>query len=143
MKWNLLVVLVIGALLGANANDETDKELEKLQGTWILVSVETKGQALPKDKIVQNTLVISGQRFIPMSGGKVLREATFKIDVTKNPKWIDQISQDKDGKSAVRPGLYELNGETLRLAFDRERPMELKTTTDSNLNITVYEREKK
>ena len=53
--------LVIVALLGANANDEADRELEKLHGKWVLVSVETKGQTLPKDKIVQNTLVISGE----------------------------------------------------------------------------------
>ena len=139
----MLVVLVTGFLQGGDAEKETRKERDKLQGSWILKSVETKGMELPKDKIVPNVLVIRGDKFITMSGGKVLAEATFRIDPTKNPKWIDQEFKNKEGKLVVRPGIYELTGDTLRLAFDRDRPKELKTTPESSLNITVYKREKK
>jgi len=120
-----------------------DDDVEKLQGTWILDSVETKGEALPKNKITRNTIVIAGERFAVMNDGKAQREVTFKIDASKNPKWIDQIFPGQDGQPVTRPGLYELNGDTLRLVFDRSRPLELKSTADSNLNITVYKREKK
>jgi len=143
MNRNVIFVLVGGMLLADGSQCAADDELEKLQGTWTLVSVETKGEELPKDKIVPNTLVITGQRFVVMSGGSVQREVTFKIDATKNPKWIDQEFKDKDGQPVTRPGLYELKGDKLRLIFDRTRPMELKTTPNSNLNITVYERERK
>jgi uncharacterized protein (TIGR03067 family) len=138
----MLVVLVTGLWPGGGAEKETKQELDKLQGSWVLESVESKGRELPKDKIAQNVLVIKGDKFIPMSGGKALREATFKIDPTKKPKWIDQEFKDKEGKLIVRPGVYELTGDTLRLAFDKERPKELKTTPESSLNISVYKREK-
>jgi uncharacterized protein (TIGR03067 family) len=139
----MLVVLVTGLLPGADAEKETKHELDKLQGSWILESVETKGVQLPKDKIAQNVLVIRGDKIISMSGEKVIAEATLKIDPTKSPKWIDQTFQNKEGKLVVRPGIYELTGDTLRLAFDMERPKELKTTPESNLNITTYKRQKK
>src|SRR5262249_30238065 len=125
MVRKLLIVLAVGFLLGADANDQAKRELDRLQGTWVLASVETKGKDLPKEKITPHTLVIKGDKFIRSSGGKPLPEATFTIDPTKTPKWIDQVSRDRDGKPAIRPGLYELDRDTLKLAFDRERPKEL------------------
>src|SRR5262249_43487110 len=50
----LLVVLMTGLLPGGDAQKETKQELDKLQGLWILASVETKGMQLPKDKIAKN-----------------------------------------------------------------------------------------
>src|SRR5262249_34131721 len=124
MRLMMLVVLLAGLLPGADTEKETKQELDKLQGSWILESVENKGAELPKDKIAPNVLVIRGDKFITMRGEKVLAEATFKIDPTKNPKWIDQTFKNKEGKLVVRPGIYELTGDTLKLAFDRERPKE-------------------
>jgi uncharacterized protein (TIGR03067 family) len=139
----MLVVLMTWLQPGADGDKETKQELDNLQGSWILESVETKGTQLPKDKIAQNVLVIRGDKLTTMSGQKVLAEATFTIDPTKSPRWIDQTFKNKEGNLVVRPGIYELTGDTLRLAFDRERPKELKTAPESSLNITVYKREKK
>ena len=106
MKRQLLGVLAIGLLLGADAKDDAKVELDKLQGTWVLDSVETKGKELPKDKIMANTLVIKGDKFIRTAGDKPLPDATFTIDPTKKPKWIDQMFTDKDGKTVVRPAVF-------------------------------------
>jgi uncharacterized protein (TIGR03067 family) len=139
----MLVFLAIGLLQPADVEKQVKEELDKLQGSWVLDAVETKGSPLPKDKIAHNVLVIKGDTFKSMSGEKVLNEATFTIDPTKSPKWIHQTFKNKEGKLVVRPGLYELTGDTLRLMFDRERPKELKTTPESSLNLTVYKRAKK
>jgi uncharacterized protein (TIGR03067 family) len=143
MGLTTLIVVVTGLLPGADAEKEAKQELDRLQGTWVLESVETKGAELPKDTIAKNVLAIRGDKLITTSGGKVLAEATFKIDPTKSPRWIDQTFKNKEGKLVVRPGIYELTGDTLRLAFDRERPKELKTTPESSLNVTVYKRQEK
>ena len=143
MRLRLFVPLAVGLSLGASAPDETQQELDRLQGTWNLESVETKGKQVPKDEIMRNTLVIKGDEFIRMSWEKKQPAATFKIDPTKRPKTIDQMFKDNDGRLVVRPGIYELDGDTLRLAFANERPKELKTTSDSALVITTYRREKR
>jgi uncharacterized protein (TIGR03067 family) len=138
----ILLVLATGLWSGPEPEKETKLELDKLQGTWILESVESKGAELPKDKIAKNMIVIRGDKLITSSGEKVLAEVTFTIDATKSPKWIDQTFNNKEDKLVVRPGIYELTGDTLRLAFDRERPKELKSTPESSPNITVYKRKK-
>lgn len=143
MTLQLLTVMATSLLFALDVKDDTKQDLDKLQGTWVLVSVESKGMELPKDKIKVNTLVIKNDKFIISSEGNPSREAAFTIDPTKNPKWIDQIFKNKEGKEVIRPGLYELNGDTLRFIFDKERPKELTTTPDSALNLTVYMRQKK
>jgi len=143
VRSNLFLALAFTIVLADSGKCMADDDLGKLQGTWILDSVETKGEALPKDKIVRNTIVITGERFAVMNDGKVQREVTFKLDSSKSPKWIDQILPGQDGQLVTRPGLYELNGDTLRLVFDRTRPVEIKASADSTLNITIYKRDKK
>jgi uncharacterized protein (TIGR03067 family) len=143
MGMNLFVALAAGLSIAAGTSDETQQELDRLQGTWTLASVETKGRELPKDQTTANALVIKGEEFVVTIGAKALPARTLKIDPTKQPKTIDQMSKDKDGKPVVRPGIYELDGDTLRLAFGKERPKDLKTTPDSDLVITTYRREKK
>src|SRR5438128_11378552 len=110
----LLVAMCTSLFLCTDVQEETKQELAKLQGSWVLASVETKGKELPKEKIRPNTLVIQGDKFIRSSDGKPLPGATFTIDPTKKPKWIDQVFKNKEGKPVTRPGLYELDGDTLK-----------------------------
>jgi len=135
MTFQLLIAIGTGLLFGSHVKDDSKPDLDKLQGTWILVAVESKGKEVPKDKIKVNTLVIKKDKFIVSSEGNPPREAAFTIDPTKNPKWIDQIFKNKEGKEVTRPGLYELNGDTLKFVFDKERPKELTTTPDLALSL--------
>ena len=60
MRWSVL--LAVAALLAAVAGDEaTEKDRKALQGTWTVVAAEQAGQ--PLDRIIDNTLVIDGDRF--------------------------------------------------------------------------------
>ncbi len=133
----------------ALGQEKANDDLDKLQGFWVLESIESEGKMMPKARTTPNTLLIKADKLIrryhvaASDSWKTLPEATFKIDPTKKPKWIDQVYK---GKSAPVLGLYELERDTLKLYFYKEeRPKELKTTPDSNENqiIMIYRREKK
>jgi len=133
----LAVVLLIAADEPAK---DAKKELDKLQGEWTMVSMETRGTKAP-DEVVKNfTLTIKGDQWTVTGGNK----ATFKIDPSKNPKAIHLTFKAGDTEVVSR-GIYKLDGDTLTLCRtqgDRERPKEFKTTAEAG-GLVVWKRAKK
>lgn len=137
------VLLVAGVVLALTAGDgragdppNVDagaKELEKFQGTWMVVSAVTGGQPLP-EKLVEATKVeIKDGTMTVLIGGKKGHRQKFTIDPAKNPKHIDMTRQFEDRKDTL-PGIYMLDGDTLKLCADdngRDRPTAFKTTKDT------------
>src|SRR5947209_2420281 len=83
-----VLLLVVCPLLTAAEppKDEVAKDLEKLQGTWKVVSLEWDGRKAT-DKMVraEDPWVIKGDKFVnAQSGG-----SSFKLDPSKKPKAID------------------------------------------------------
>lgn len=94
----------------ATPNDgSTKSDEEKLQGTWTVVSCQEGGKPIAGMK--GQKITIEGNR-IAMSEGK--EGATFKLDSSKSYRWIDLIPPG--GANSV-PGIYEINGDNLRLAL--------------------------
>src|SRR5437588_468081 len=61
------------------------KELEKLEGTWTVVSLEAKGKARAVDELKDLQLTIKGDQWtLKFANGT--QTATIKIDPTKDPK---------------------------------------------------------
>jgi RNA polymerase sigma factor (sigma-70 family) len=116
-------------------------DLGKLQGTWHLVAAEEGGMAIPPQNFGRNThWVFSGSTGTSTSGKRVF-VGTVTLDEAKSPKWID-VSV---GKSIVLRGIYELNGDTLRLFLapsGAERPAEFRTKQGEQRSIGTYERAK-
>lgn len=136
-------------------DDAVKKELEKLQGTWVWLATEVKGGQDNSEVFLKLTKA-SGNATFTVKGNKWTREwetlegmpfsypGTVTIDPTMTPKKIDFTF---DGKKMI--GIYELNGDTLRLAWgafgavdvdERERPKELKYAEDNKFLIYIYER---
>src|SRR5262245_57561461 len=81
-----VVVLSFSALIAADA-DDAKQELEKLQGTWLLVSGERDGKPFTEEEVKQTKLIVKGNTFrVPKSDVGTAQEGTFKIDPTKKPK---------------------------------------------------------
>jgi uncharacterized protein (TIGR03067 family) len=114
-------------------------DISKMQGTWRLVAGEEGGIAIPPQNFGRNThLIISGSTATFKSGLRVA-SGSITVDETKSPKWIDQAF----GKNVVSQGIYELNGDTLRLYLEpsgAERPKEFKTKEGTLQRIHTYER---
>ena len=134
------VVLLSAA---AGPAQDTRKELEKLQGEWTMVSMETKGMKARDDVVKQYKLTIKGDQWTVTTLKGVGGKATFKIDPSKNPKTID-LTFEFNKKGTPSRGIYKLEGDTLtlcRTAGDRERPKEFKTTEEAGI-LVVWKRAK-
>src|SRR5207244_6189694 len=98
----LLMIAALGVLLAAcnrQAPPPTPKtDLDRLQGTWNLVSAMQDGKALPEDKVKQTTIVFKGDTFrFPGSAEYATSKAgTIKLDESKTPTAMDAISTDKE-----------------------------------------------
>jgi RNA polymerase sigma-70 factor (ECF subfamily) len=101
---------------------KTDKE--KIQGTWIIVSLkawddkgkEAEGEAV--DKIAQLIkekklkVMFTGEKLTISGFGDEMHSSNYKLDPSKKPKTIDAVS-DKE----TRKGIYSLDGKELKLCF--------------------------
>jgi uncharacterized protein (TIGR03067 family) len=134
------VLLVVAATPARDAR----KELEKLQGEWVGVSVEEKGKKIPGESAKKLKLTIKGEKWLVRFGDKQVGDATFKIDPSKDPKRIDMTFK-VEGDDLDSYGIYKLDGDTLTLrrAGDKaERPKEFKGKND-RYNFEVWKRVKK
>lgn len=101
--------LTLAALLApAFPLDGVDRDKQKLHGFWVVESY--------------TGLVRKGARY-EISAEKLRpshltwdRGASYTIDPTKSPKQIDLV-ETADGKKFNCPGIYEIDGDTLKLAI--------------------------
>lgn len=125
--------------------DAVKKELDKLEGSWTLVSLESKGKKTPEDDVKRYHLTIKGDQWtIEYPGGK--DKLTIQIDPGKDPKTIDFTFKAPSATVRSR-GIYTLgsstDGDTLTLCrVDQKglpRPKEFKTT-ESTTMLFVWKR---
>jgi uncharacterized protein (TIGR03067 family) len=112
------LVLVVGH---ARADDKADNE--KLQGEWKLVSFELKGKS---EEVPDAKYKFEGKNWSATSTSGGDGEGTFAIDSSKKPKSIDFT-----GKGRLAKGIYELDGDTLKVCMGEhaglDRPTEFKS----------------
>ena len=142
-------ILGIAALgwTGAAAGDNADveKELKKFQGTWTFESVECAGKKLPADLFKEMIVVFEGNKYSVKMGDMVVEAATLKLDPSKTPKTLDSKVTDGPNKGNLILGIYEIDGDTLKVCFDekgKSRPTEFKTA-GTQMTLVVHKRVKK
>jgi uncharacterized protein (TIGR03067 family) len=141
MHWQLLTVVLVVA---APAPPEKEKKDEgKIQGTWVVVSVEKNGRVEDDGKNVK--VEFQGETVI-VHDPRHEEKAKIKLDSGKKPKAIDFTPQDTGGPAKTALGIYELNGDDLKLCFATgkgERPTEFVSKPGGDVSLIVLKREKK
>ena|SRR5438445_6060027 len=140
--------LVISGGTGTRADDKADveKEFKKFHGVWTFESVEAGGKKAPADELKGLTVTFAGAKFTVKKGDEVIQAGTQKLDPSKSPKTIDVMMTEGLKKGAVMLGIYEIDGDTLRVCFDEEgkkRPTEFKSAAGSETFVNVHKRAKK
>jgi RNA polymerase sigma factor (sigma-70 family) len=99
---------------------------EKLQGTWEVVELVVKGDKVLPNNEAKAAVVFKGDefRFLVTPNGKdsiTRTAATFKLDPAKSPRTIDATATEGANKGQVTLGIYELDGDDLKLCLSNER----------------------
>ncbi len=116
----------------------TDKE--KLQGDWKLISAEEHGSPVPADKI-QNLdvhLNINDEQMTFTSRQRHGMLTIFKLDPTKRPRTVAMTVQERNGTASLLHGIYEVDGDRLKLCWGEEAPTEFKTKADRQADQRFY-----
>src|SRR5262249_8449066 len=116
----------------AFAAAQDDKGLAELRGTWTVVKSEPKFE--PKK------LVFDGDKVTVVFTEDDKKETKVKVDSKAKPAQLDFL---RNGK-VESPGIYEVNGDMLRLCFtegDGKRPTEFKA--GAGVILVTLKREKK
>ena len=140
---NLHTVLLTAFLLGGG--DPATTDLDKLQGTWEMVSMETEGHDVAAEDFKAWTAVYERNHVTLRDGDRVRRRGIVTLDPTRKPKAINTWDQDGPYEDQTVPGIYEVDGDTLKLCFARpgqERPKEFTTKSGTAFLVCVYKRHK-
>jgi uncharacterized protein (TIGR03067 family) len=133
---------------GAPADDKADleKEVRNFQGSWTIESSETGGKAIPPGELKGLIVIFEGDKHTVKKGDEVIQVGTQKLDPSKSPKAIDVTMTVGPNKGAVMLGIYEIDGDTLKVCFDpqgKKRPTEFKSPPGSENFVNVHKRAKK
>jgi len=155
MGFQLAMAVALLAAAEDPTKDAAKRELEKLQGTWVLVGGEDKGTVLSEEDARKEkwSLVIKGDKFT-MIRKKNSGICTIRLDPSKKPAWMDFVFTE-DGKE-VNHAIYALEGDRLTICFSRksnpnspeERPAHFTTKRADNNNLRglfmgIYKRQQK
>jgi RNA polymerase sigma factor (sigma-70 family) len=129
-------------------SDDTDKEakmkaeIEKLQGTWNVATLEVDGEKFPENVFKGSKIIVKGNAFTTVSMGADYK-GTFTIDISKTPKTIDLTFTDGPEKGNTSLAIYELDGDTWKMCLTIgkvDRPKEFKTKAGSGLGLETLKR---
>src|SRR5262245_44078642 len=143
-----LAVALLGTANPSRAGGDK-KDEDRLQGTWVVQGIVYNGLVIEQKEIVDGdiVLVIAGDKLTSNRPGKEGLESTFKLDATKTPKTIDTVALGGRHKGKTVPGIYQLDGDTLKLCapVDPEgakRPTEFAAPQKSGLTLMTLKRTK-
>jgi len=142
------LILTAGLLLATQEPGKDD--LQKLQGTWLTVSLVSEGKTVvdenqpPKPGPVTK-LIYEGNKWIVKVGDKTVATGTVKIDSTKTPKEIDILDESGAIDDKSKLAIYELEGDTYKYCIapaGKPRPTEFSAKEGSGNALIVSRREK-
>ena len=124
--------------LGAHA-DPAGEEVKKLEGTWVVHSATRDGKTL--NHLKGGQMVFAGDKLTIKPAAGDDEKVTYKVDPSQKPKAMDLDPENKKLKADWGKGIYELDGNTLKLCLGRQgaRPTEF---TDADRPLLVLKRKK-
>jgi uncharacterized protein (TIGR03067 family) len=138
------ILCIITAALAQS--DDSAKDLQRMEGTWTGTFIEAGGKPLPdNEKAIKIKLVVKADKYTVYISEMKYTEGHIKLDAAKQPRAIDAIPADGPFKGAAQPGIYQFEGDEMRVLFSKpgaERPAEFKTKEGTEQMLALYKRVK-
>jgi uncharacterized protein (TIGR03067 family) len=119
---------------------------DSLRGAWVLVSVEIVGQKIDGPRGMEQILTFEAGGKVTMKDGMRNEAGSYKANEGKRPREIDLIMlrNGKANETETVLGLYEIKGDTLRIAFSGNGPngARPKSMDGNDVAIVVLKRKK-
>lgn len=109
----------------APAQEFEPNDFDRLQGTWVVVSLTEKGKAVPAAEIETLEFVIEKNIFSAFDKGKLAVKYEIKLDPEKKPKQIDFTYLVGEDKGKTEPGIYFIDKDQVKFAMNevgKDRP---------------------
>lgn len=143
MNWHFTLAAI--CLLAADAPDEvTRQDIEKWQGTWHAVSMETNGKASTDEQLKNIKLTVKGTNY-HFQNGAFSEHGSYQFHATKSPKEIDIVAGEGQDKGKVYLVIYQVDGDRLTLCLESansKRPTEFTGKAGSGCVLEVWQRDK-
>ncbi len=114
-----------------------------IQGTWVPITAELGGHALPEDRLLSMKLILAKQNYT-MLVGKTSDKGTVTLNSEVRPMAMDVRGTEGPNKGKTIPAIYQLAGDTLKVCYNlsgQERPTEFMTRPNTNLFLVMYKRQ--
>ena len=143
--WMFLAVALLLAAGAPSKDDLAKKDLDAMKGTWKATGGEEDGKPIPEDLAKKFTLTVDGDKYTFTIQDMSEEQGTIKIDPSQKPRAIDVMIMSGEDKGKSQYGVYEVEGDTLKLCFatpGKERPKALAAKEGSMHSLFIFKRQK-
>lgn len=146
MKRLPLAIIPAMLLLAAQPAGNAKKDLDRIQGEWVMAALEVEGKPVPEEKLQGTTLTIKGDKYIVSVKDKK-HEVTITLDASKEPKHIDMAFPDGTNAAKIGKGIYKIDGDKFILcraqSTDGERPTQFGSFENTGVFQVTWRRKEK
>ena len=121
----------------------SQRDMDRLRGTFSLVRGVADGQAMPGMMASQMKRVAEGETTTVTLAGQLYLRANISVDATATPKTIDYDMTGGFTAGKRQLGIYRITGDTLETCFgspDKPRPRAFESTPGSGVTCTLWKR---
>jgi uncharacterized protein (TIGR03067 family) len=115
--------------------------VDEMSGEWHMVSCIRDGYTLEPLLVKSGRRIGRGGVTTTMFGKQVFMKAHYTLDSSQSPKTIDYAITQGASKGKTQYGIYELDGELLRICYagpGKPRPSDFTSATGDGKTVTVW-----
>jgi uncharacterized protein (TIGR03067 family) len=139
-----LAMMVVAAIVVGGTGSSFGNDKDKIQGIWKAEKSVRGGKDAPAEELGKMKVKFDGDKVFPHEGEREEKAGTFTLDATKSPKTIDLVPPAGNEKDRKILGIYEIDGDTLKLclAMEGERPTKFESTEGSKTMFLILKKQK-